>query len=218
MIPSPAQFVLIYIIIVFSAVVHEYAHAWTAERLGDSTARDAGRLTLNPFKHIDLFGTVLMPLFSLAFLKIFIGWAKPVPIDTRALRGRFGELLVAAAGPAANVLLAVFLGLAVRFATPAQFAAVGLSGPSGALALFVLALASYINLFIALFNLIPIAPLDGSHILPQFLPAAAAGFLSRSLVGMLLAVFVAMVLIPPIASALFSLITGQYGGPSGGAV
>lgn len=218
MIPSPAQFILVYIIIVFSAVVHEYAHAWTAERLGDSTAKDAGRLTLNPLKHLDLFGTVLVPLFSLAFLNIFIGWAKPVPIDTRALRGRFGELLVAAAGPAANVLLAVFLGLAVRFVSSAQLAAAGLSGSSGAVMLFVFALASYINFFIALFNLIPLAPLDGSHILPQFLPAAAQEFLSRSLVGMLLAVFVAMALIPPVASALFSLITGQYGGLSGGSV
>ena len=218
MFPPAAQFVLVYIIIVFSAVVHEYAHAWTAERLGDSTAKDAGRLTLNPLKHLDLFGTVLVPLFSLAFLNIFIGWAKPVPIDTRALRGRFGELFVAAAGPAANVLLALLLGLAVRFVTPAQLAQAGLGGPSGAVTLLVFALASYINLFIALFNLIPLAPLDGSHILPKLLPAAAQEFLSRSLVGMLLAVFVAMALIPPVASALFSFITGQYGGLSGGSM
>ncbi|MBI2623949.1 site-2 protease family protein [Candidatus Parcubacteria bacterium] len=215
MIPPLAHFALVYIIIVFSAVVHEYAHAWTADRLGDSTAKDAGRLTLNPLKHLDLFGTVLMPFISLILANIFIGWAKPVPIDTRALRGRYAELFVAAAGPAANVLLAVLLGLAIRFISPGQLAAAGLGEVGGAVALFALALASYINIFIALFNLIPIAPLDGSHILPRFLPPAAEEFLSRSLVGMLIAIFLAMAIIPSLATTIFSLITGgvgQYGG------
>ncbi|MBI4098990.1 site-2 protease family protein [Candidatus Parcubacteria bacterium] len=208
-IPNLAQYVLIYIVIVFSAIVHEYAHAWTAEQLGDTTAKEAGRLTLNPFRHIDFFGTVLMPLLSLLAFRVFIGWAKPVPIDPRALRGRLGELKVAAAGPGANVLVAVILGMAVRFLSPAALRGFGLPAGAGDLILFVLGLTAYINIFIALFNLIPIAPLDGSRILPRALPSAAEGLLNRSVLGLLLAVLVASIIIPPLAGFFFSAITGQ---------
>lgn len=209
MISGLAQYALIYIIIVFSAIVHEYAHAWTAEQLGDTTAKEAGRLTLNPFRHIDFFGTVLMPLLSLLAFRVFIGWAKPVPIDPRALRGRLGELKVAAAGPAANLIVAVILGLAVRFLSPAAVRGFGLPAEAGNLTIFVLGLTAYINIFIALFNLIPIAPLDGSRILPRVLPPSAEGLLNRSVFGLLLAVLVATILIPPLAGFLFTAITGQ---------
>lgn len=209
MIPNLAQYALIYIIIVFSAIVHEYAHAWTAEQLGDSTAKEQGRLTLNPLRHIDFFGTVLMPLLSLLAFRVFIGWAKPVPIDPRALRGRWGELKVAAAGPGVNLLVAVILGLAVRFLSPATLRGFGLPAEAGSLAIFVLGLTAYINIFIALFNLIPIAPLDGSRILPRALPPAAEGLLSRSVLGLLLAVLVATIIISPLAGFFFTAITGQ---------
>ena len=166
----------------FALSVHESAHGWMAERLGDPTARWLGRITLNPLKHIDPFGTVLFPLM-LAFIGApIIGWAKPVPFVGRNLRNqRRDPALVGLAGPASNIAFAVaatFVLLLLKASMPdfrpllmavLSAGAMGASGISAPL-LYLLFSLAMINLVLAIFNLIPIPPLDGSHILGALLP------------------------------------------------
>ncbi|MFH1423948.1 MAG: site-2 protease family protein [Candidatus Nealsonbacteria bacterium] len=148
------------IVLLFSVILHEVAHGSMALRLGDSTAKYAGRLTLNPLKHIDLFGTIILPcLLVLMRSPFIIGWAKPVPINPYNLRDqKWGMLKVSLAGPLANFSLAVIFGLLIRFVTL----------PETTLALF--SIIVIYNFAWALFNLLPIPPFDGSHILFTFLP------------------------------------------------
>jgi Zn-dependent protease len=162
--------------------VHESAHGWVAERLGDPTARWLGRITLNPIKHVDLIGTIIFPLM-LAFLGApIIGWAKPVPFVTRNLRNqRRDPALVGLAGPAANMLVAVgvVLVLVVLKAVMPSFRELlnamimaGAQGASGIAAplIYLLFSLAMVNLVLAVFNLIPIPPLDGSHVVGALLP------------------------------------------------
>jgi Zn-dependent protease len=165
--------------------VHESAHGWMAERLGDPTARWLGRITLNPLKHVDPVGTIIFPLM-LAFIGApIIGWAKPVPFVTRHLRNlRRDPALVGFAGPASNLALAV-AATAMLFAlnhlvpgareTLGAVVGRGALGASGLAAplVYLLFSVAMINLVLAVFNLIPIPPLDGSHILGALLPARA---------------------------------------------
>lgn len=147
-------------VLIMSVVVHEVSHGFAANFLGDPTARLAGRLTLNPLPHIDPIGSVLVPLL-LFFTNagVMFGWARPVPVNPYNLRGKHGEAIVAAAGPFSNIILAVFFGLLVRFggAFPDSF-------------LHMATLAVIINIVLAIFNLVPIPPLDGSKMLFAFLP------------------------------------------------
>jgi len=169
------------LVLLFSVVLHECAHGWVAERCGDGTAREEGRLTLNPLPHIDPVGTILVPLV-LALLPggLVFGWAKPVPINPWRLRNlRRDQALVAAAGPASNLLLAGVFALL-------QGVLVGLVGlPSGHLGggmgadlrLFLFQMFAsgiYLNVLLALFNLIPLPPLDGSWIVLRWLRGEAA--------------------------------------------
>lgn len=151
------------IILILSVIVHEVAHGYAANSLGDPTARLAGRLTLNPMPHIDPMGSVIIPaLLTFTGSPIMFGWAKPVPYNPYNLRNaRFGEVLVAVAGSATNILLAVIFGLIVRFG-----ASLGLDATSLTLA----ATIAFINLFLGLFNLIPLPPLDGFTALRSLLP------------------------------------------------
>jgi Zn-dependent protease len=154
-----------------SIVLHEISHGYVAYRLGDPTAKRAGRLTLNPLSHIDLLGTVVLPIMMLVLSggSYFFGWAKPVPIDPRNFRNeRAGMLLTAIAGPAMNVVLAIIVGLMSR-AFPAAVFASGQFASIGSL----LAFFCYPNLVLAFFNLIPIPPLDGSRVVEWFLPDTA---------------------------------------------
>ena len=146
--------------------IHEAAHAWTANRLGDSTARLRGRISLNPVRHIDPIGTILLPLLAVASGLPIIGWAKPVPVDVRQLRrGRRDFMLVAAAGPISNLLQAVVASFAVR----ALVAGGAGYGPAAVICtMFVV-----INLLLAVFNLIPVPPLDAPNVLAGLLPASA---------------------------------------------
>lgn len=153
-------------ILMFSIVLHEVAHGYAAEMLGDPTARMAGRLTLNPLRHLDPFGSVIIPaLLVVTQSPILFGYAKPVPYNPYNLfkSPRFGEAIVAGAGPATNLALAALAGAVVRFSP-----ALGVSEPF----LEVLFFAVYINIFLALFNLIPIPPLDGSKVLGAILPGS----------------------------------------------
>lgn len=151
------------LILVVSVVIHEVAHGYAALALGDVTAKYAGRLTLNPIKHIDPVGSILVPfIFALLPGNVILGWAKPVPYNPYNLRNkRWGELIVAVAGPASNILLALIFGLIIRFSP-----FLGLSLPFIQLAMVVVV----INLILAFFNLIPVPPLDGSKILFALLP------------------------------------------------
>ena len=175
-----------FVALIFAFSIHEAAHAWTASRCGDQTARMLGRVTLNPVKHLDPLGSVLLPLLA-AFAHLpLIGWAKPTPVVTRNLRSyKRDDILVTVAGPAVNLLLAVvclLLLVGIKHATPAGSAAVGASltlalmggedRPSGVLFPVTLLLfcSMLVNLGLAVFNVIPIPPLDGSRVLRHFLP------------------------------------------------
>lgn len=146
--------------LIMSVVVHEVSHGWVANYLGDPTARLQGRLTLNPLPHIDPIGSVLVPLL-LFFTNagVMFGWARPVPVNPYNLRGKYGEAIVAVAGPLSNIAIAVLFGLLIRLggALPDSF-------------LHMATLAVIINIVLAIFNLVPIPPLDGSKILFAFLP------------------------------------------------
>ena len=151
------------VILILSIIAHEAAHGYAADSLGDPTARLAGRLTLNPLPHIDLVGSILLPaLLVFTGSPILFGWAKPVPYNPYNLKNqRWGEALVAVAGSATNILLAIIFGLIVRF---------GASAGLDTLALSLAANISFINLFLGLFNLIPFPPLDGFTALRAALP------------------------------------------------
>jgi Zn-dependent protease len=207
--------------LVFAIVCHEVAHGAMARLLGDHTAEEQGRLTLNPFPHVDPIGTVVLPgMLALAHLPIF-GWAKPVPVDYRRLRNpRWGMLLVAAAGPGSNLLLAVLAAVALGL-----FARNGLvdTGSQLGLGAFTIAnLANFlaINLFLALFNLIPIPPFDGSHILEALLPRRWAQRYARiRSKGMLIVILLLLILprlitgVSPVAwllGAPFEWLYAQY--------
>ena len=198
------------VVLIFSAVLHEVAHGYMADYLGDPTARMAGRLTLNPLSHLDPVGSVLLPLLlSFSGSPFLIGYAKPVPYNPYNLPRRWDETLVAAAGPATNVALALLFGLVIRFGggmSPELLSAFGI--------------IVIVNLVLALFNLIPVPPLDGSKILSGLLPGTLGevygtfrrnferlGVFSGTLVILLIFVFLAPYF-SGLIRALFILLTG----------
>ncbi len=190
------------IVLVFSAAVHEYMHGFMADYLGDPSAKLAGRLTLNPIKHLDWFGSLLLPFMMIASgIGIAFGWAKPVPYNPNNLIDKkYGEAKVALAGPLGNFILAFILSIIWRFLAQdnANFA-------------FLLQVAIYINLLLMIFNLVPIPPLDGSKILATFLPDKLKfQYLSLERYGFFLViifVFFGFDLIMPVIEFFFKLLT-----------
>jgi Zn-dependent protease len=158
-------------IVLISLTIHEAAHAWTADRLGDPTARMLGRLSLNPLVHIDPIGTLLLPILAAISGLPLIGWAKPVPVNTRNLRDpRRDFMLVAAAGPISNLLQALVAAMLFRVA-------IGVVDPPNVYAspaVTALFMAVQINLLLAFFNLIPVPPLDGGNVMLGLLPPRVA--------------------------------------------
>ena len=168
-----AQAFISFIVLLFSLTVHETAHAFTADRLGDPTARLLGRISLNPLVHADPIGTVLFPLIALFTGVPLIGWAKPVPVNVARLRHtRRDYVLVAAAGPASNLALALLAGIALRL-IPVSPVTLGETNVSVPIAM-TLSRALLVNVLLAVFNMIPIPPLDGGNVLSGLLPRAIA--------------------------------------------
>lgn len=198
-----------FIVLLFSAVLHEIAHGYVAEHLGDPTARNAGRLTLNPIVHIDPFGSIIMPilLYIASGGSFFFAAAKPVPYNPNNLKDpRSGGALIAVAGPATNLGIALVFGILVR---------IFVYLPVSSLFLQLLAIICVINILLGIFNLVPIPPLDGSRILFAALPQTPAMYrLARSLerwglLIVLIFVFFGFQYLYPIISGLFTLLTGQ---------
>jgi Zn-dependent protease len=160
------------IILILSVIIHEIAHGYVAEMLGDPTARLAGRLTLNPVRHIDPLGSVVLPALMLIASggKFAFGWAKPVPYNPYNLRSfKWGTILVGVAGAFANLLIALIFGLMIRFHAELGIAA-------GTPFFEVLGTITFLNIILAVFNLIPFPPLDGAKVLFAFLPTVFSTF------------------------------------------
>lgn len=170
-IPLIQKILIFGIPILFAITVHEVAHGWVASKLGDQTARMLGRLTLNPIKHIDPIGTVLVPAILVSLGGFIFGWAKPVPVDHRNLRKPKQDMAwVAAAGPGANLLMAIIWAMLHKVILLAGGAS---QGPMLAL-LYMCAIGIQINAFLMILNLFPIPPLDGSRVMSAFLPPKLA--------------------------------------------
>lgn len=195
------------VILIMSVVVHEVAHGLMAEKWGDPTARYAGRLSLNPLKHIDMIGSVFLPLFLiLSGSSFLIGWAKPVPYDERNLRDKkWGTIAVASAGILSNFGLALVFGLLIRFS--------GILGPFATPFVAIASVITFINLLLGFFNLIPVPPLDGSKILFALLPKSTVKYqkIVEYLSLPLLVLFIFYLwpnFLAPLVGNLFLLITG----------
>lgn len=193
------------VILIMSVVIHEISHGLMALRYGDKTAKHLGRLTLNPIAHIDLFGSIILPaLLFITKAPFLIGWAKPVPYNPDNLSDKkWGEIAVASAGVLANLILAVIFGFILRFATPLF--------PNENF-VFIISTIVVVNLALAIFNLVPIPPLDGSKILFGLLPYHARGvvnFMERYAL-MILIIFIVFFsdILYPVLRFLFYLITG----------
>jgi len=203
---DPISIVFSVLILVMSVVLHELSHGYAAVALGDLTPRIQGRLTLNPLKHLDPVGSVIVPIVT-SLMHFTFGWAKPVQWNPYNLKNpRRGELLIAAAGPACNLLIAIVFSTLIR-----------LSMFTGHAAFFVpfIGITSYvvyINIILALFNLVPLPPLDGSHILFSLLPPSLTNvrtLIERySIFFLLIALFVVWPLVSPLIEVLYHALTG----------
>jgi Zn-dependent protease len=200
------EFIFAIAILMMSVILHEVSHGYVAYILGDSTAKYAGRLSLNPLKHLDIFGSILLPAFTYLTGGFIIGWAKPVPFNPYNLRNqKWGPAIVAAAGPLTNLLIVAIFGIALQLSGVISFLPVSF---------FQLAiLIVFVNLQLAILNLVPIPPLDGSRLISALLPLRWQRIqytLERySFIFVLIFIFfIWPYLFLPIVSFLFKLITG----------
>ena len=198
-------------ILLFSIVIHEVSHGAMAYRLGDPTAKHMGRLTLNPIKHLDLWGSFLVPILLLVVRSpVLFGWAKPVPYNPYNLSNKkWGPAMVAAAGPGANIAIAIVFGLAIRFSSYTSI----IETPAFAGLVQIFSLIVILNILLAVFNLVPIPPLDGSKLLFAVLPLSMEHIkISLERFGfmiLLFFIFFAFRLILPIVFAIYNLIVGS---------
>jgi len=200
---SIVEAIQLFLILLASLSVHEWAHAWTAEKLGDPTARAMGRVTLNPIPHIDPIGTIIVPAFFLLFSGggAFFAWAKPVPVNSSNFRNpKRDDILVALAGPASNLIIAlfiaVFFGLIARFTDPSTFLPL-----AGQIIL--------INALLMVFNLIPVPPLDGSHVLRHLIGMSETTYMRFSQYGFF--ILLALLFLTPFPKFLWAGIQSVAG-------
>lgn len=182
--------------VIIAITFHEAAHGYVAWKLGDDTARRLGRVTFNPLKHIDMFGTILLPILMWVTTNFIFGYAKPVPVDfARLNRPRRDMVLVAAAGPGINLALALVSAFLLHFAGL-------LGGAAGGIVVFALKASVYVNVLLAVFNMLPLPPLDGGRVAVGLLPDALARPLARlERWGILIVIFV-LLIVPAIANQL----------------
>jgi Zn-dependent protease len=214
---STAQIVAVSILpVLFAITLHEVAHGWIASLCGDQTARLSGRLTLNPLKHIDLVGTIIVPILLLVFTHFIFGWAKPVPIDARNMKNpRRDVAIVAAAGPVANLMMAFCWGLLARISFMAQDSSPWLAVPL----VYMGEIGIYVNVILAVLNVLPLPPLDGGRIFTSLLPPKMAWQLSKIEPYMFIIIVILMItgllshiIVPPVLF-LTSWITSLFGLP-----
>jgi len=199
------DFIFAIAVLIMSVVIHEVSHGYSAYLLGDSTAKYAGRLTLNPLRHLDMFGSVLVPVMTYLLGGFIFGWAKPVPYNPYNLKNqKWGPAVVGISGPAANLLVALFFGLLLRFGAAYAFLPVA--------SMQIITLIVFINILLAIFNLVPVPPLDGSKVLFAVLPHQwqhiRIFFERYGFFILLFFIFFLWRFILPIIAALFRLITG----------
>ena len=165
-----------FVVLLLSLSFHEAAHAWSADALGDPTARRLGRVTLNPVAHVDPIGTLLFPLVAMLSNLPLIGWAKPVPVNPGNLHGHWRRkyMLIAAAGPASNMVLAVVAAIGLHL-----IGFGGGSSPAASQIFEFLRITVVLNVLLAVFNMIPVPPLDGGNVLAGLLPGQAAEMFNR---------------------------------------
>lgn len=199
------------VVLIFSVMLHEISHGAVALKLGDRTAKDAGRLTLNPLKHLDLFGSIILPitLFLLSGGTVVLGWAKPVPYNPFNLKNpKKGAGLIGIAGPLSNFIIAIIFGMILRLIYSSAGAFPVLATASILFNFIVL-----INILLGVFNLLPIPPLDGSNVLFALLPekyAAVRRFLMRyGFFLLILFIFFGFELISPLIYGIYSLLVGR---------
>ena len=188
--------------LIISAIVHEYMHGWMANELGDPTAKNAGRLTLNPLAHLDLWGSIVLPIFLYFSTGFIFGYAKPVPYNPYNLRDpKYDPVKVALAGPLSNLALAIFFGLFIRFVPIGNEFLISLLG-----------VIVIINLILFIFNMIPLPQLDGSRVIFPFLPKPLQEFYVRAeSFGMIIALIFILLAFPFVSVAvnfLFKLMAG----------
>ncbi len=198
---DPLILIVSIVILIMSVVIHELSHGYTAELLGDPTPRLQGRLTLNPLKHLDLFGSFIVPIIT-SMAGFTFGWAKPIQWNPYNVKNkRWGELLIAIAGPGANILIALIFGLIIRF--------FGVSLPESFIQVATYVIA--INIVLAVFNLIPLPPLDGSKVLFSILPRkmirVREAFEKYSIFFFLIVVFFIWRFVEPVIPWVLKLIT-----------
>lgn len=200
--------------VIFAITLHEAAHGWVADKLGDPTARSLGRITANPFKHIDLVGTVIVPFIMVTLSGVVFGWAKPVPVDARNFKRPVKHMaIVAAAGPVSNLLMALFwavlLSIVVNWIEPDNW----LKSPLG----LVCHVGIFINVILMTLNLLPLLPLDGGRVVAGFLsPEAASRFMKMEpygLIILLLLLFTGILgkILIPVVSQILSVIYSLFG-------
>lgn len=207
---DPVAIVIVAFVILSSLTFHEAAHAYVATACGDDLAKSQGRVTLNPISHIDLFGTIILPVMMYVLSGMAFGWAKPVPFQPQNFRNpRRDTVLVAMAGPAANVILGTFffsVGWVVSQATG------GISAMPGMVLNF-LWIAIMVNCILFIFNLIPVPPLDGHYVLNLFLPEKAREFMqSFGIFGILIALWVSRPLFNAVIPPLKDFVEKAFGG------
>jgi Zn-dependent protease len=208
---NPGKIMIWFVIFLLSLTVHECAHAFAAEKSGDPTGRYLGRITLNPIPHIDILGTVIFPLIAFTSGAMMFGWAKPVPFNPMNLRDRrWGEIFIALAGPFSNILLVILFMIITKLVLTEPMMLLNDDNDPVAM---VLNTGIQLNIVLAVFNLIPIPPLDGHHVLRNLLPDSLAEAYAQipDMVGfavLLLLIYVGFtsMLIRPVFTLVYNLL------------